>query len=499
MRLALKAYSMRWLAVDQIRRSCYRPLHARCVAYSGVGNLELEPPAENRWRMARNEFIVARAGRFLNDRFLPALQYSDYRKLWYASMCSQSSAWALIVARGALAKSLTGSDMWTGLVTFAAMIPSVLISPLAGYLADRFDRRAVMLWSFGVNLAHNLLLAFLVVFGAIEAWHLVLLAVVNGSARSIQMPAASALLANTVPPERLFNGVALQSATLQGSRFLGPLVMIVMLWVTDPWLDDNQSYVFFLSVLLYVMAVGFTLRIRTTSRGVVGEGSGMGVVARDSLEGLSYMYRHPLLLSIILLVVAHCAMVMSFESLFPAVAVDKLGMNPESEVLSGFGILMVAFGFPALLTSMALAGVTSDRIRGRLFLWTGVLSGITPIALAYSPNLPLAILAVAGMGASQSGFMLIGGGMLQAIAPDAIRGRLMSVYTWHILGFMASFNLVNGTLASIDGITASLVLGVGGILFVATMAFSFIGHPLRSLYGRGIPAESCVVRAPAAD
>ena len=313
------------------------------------------------------------------------------------------------------------------------------------------------------------------------------------------MPAASALLANTVPPERLFNGVALQSATLQGSRFLGPLVMLVMLWVTDPWLDDNQSYVFFLSVLLYVMAVGFTLRIRTASTGVVGEGSGMGVIARDSLKGLSYMYRHPLLLSIILLVVAHCAMVMSFESLFPAVAVDKLGMNPESEVLSGFGILMVAFGFPALLTSMALAGVTSDRIRGRLFLWTGVLSGITPIALAYSPNLPLAILAVAGMGASQSGFMLIGGGMLQAIAPDAIRGRLMSVYSWHILGFMASFNLINGTLASIDGITASLVLGVGGILFVATMAFSFIRHPLRSLYGRGIPAEACVVRAPAAD
>ena len=461
MRLALKAYSMRRLAVDQIRRSCYRPLHACCVAYSGVGNLDLEPPAENRWRMERNEFIVARAGRFLNDRFLPALQYSDYRKLWYASMCSQSSAWALIVARGALAKSLTGSDLWTGLVTFAAMIPSVLISPLAGYLADRFDRRAVMLWSFGVNLAHNLLLAFLVVFGAIEAWHLVLLAVVNGSARSIQMPAASALLANTVPPERLFNGVALQSATLQGARFLGPLVMLVMLWVTDPWLDDNQSYVFFLSVLLYVMAVGFTLRIRTASTGVVGEGSGMGVIARDSLKGLSYMYRHPLLLSIILLVVAHCAMVMSFESLFPAVAVDKLGMNLESEVLSGFGILMVAFGFPALL--------------------------------------PLAILAVAGMGASQSGFMLIGGGMLQAIAPDAIRGRLMSVYTWHMLGFMASFNLINGTLANIDGITASLVLGVGGILFVATMAFSFIRHPLRSLYGRGIPAEPCVVRAPAAD
>ena len=149
--------------------------------------------------MERNEFIVARAGRFLNDRFLPALQYSDYRKLWYASMCSQSSAWALIVARGALAKSLTGSDLWTGLVTFAAMIPSVLISPLAGYLADRFDRRAVMLWSFGVNLAHNLLLAFLVVFGAIEAWHLVLLAVVNGSASLLNVSTLTLVISKGLP------------------------------------------------------------------------------------------------------------------------------------------------------------------------------------------------------------------------------------------------------------------------------------------------------------
>ena len=74
----------------------------------------------------------------------------------------------------------------------------------------------------------------------------------------------------------------------------------------------------------------------------------------------------------------------------------------------------------------------------------------------------------------------------------------MSVYTWHMLGFMASFNLINGTLANIDGITASLVLGVGGILFVATMAFSFARYQLRSLYGKGVPPEARAVRASAA-
>ncbi len=438
--------------------------------------------------------MLARASSFLGDRFLPALQYPDYRSLWMASVCSHSSAWALIVARGALAKTLTGSDLWTGMVTFAAMIPSVLVSPFAGYLADRFDRRTVMIGAYLVNLAHNLLLAILVMTGTIEAWHLVLLALLNGSARSTQMPAASALLANTVPRERLFNGVALQSATMQGSRFLGPLLILLLLWITAPFVYENQDYVFFLCTALYLMALFFALRIKTRSRGVVGEGSGVLSILQNSLEGLRFMYRHRLLLSIMLLVVAHCAMTMSFESLFPAVSVDKLGMDPGAEVLSGFGYLMVAYGLAALVTSLALAGVTSESARGRLFMGLGVLSGVTPIFLAFSPNLPLAMLSVAGMGASQAGFMLIGGGMLQAIAPDEIRGRLMSVYSWHIQGFMASFNLINGTMAGIRGLTGPLVLGGGGALFILTMAGSLARIPLRSLYARGITAEERAAR-----
>ena len=104
------------------------------------------------------------AGRSMGGRFLPALQYPDYRRLWMATICSQSSAWALIVARMALVLHLTGSPAWTGAVTFAAMIPSVFVSPFAGFLADRFDRRTVLAYAYSVNLVHNLLLAILVAF-----------------------------------------------------------------------------------------------------------------------------------------------------------------------------------------------------------------------------------------------------------------------------------------------------------------------------------------------
>ena len=426
----------------------------------------------------------------IGDRFLPSLAYTEYRKLWAATICSQSSAWALIVARGALAKTLTGSDMWTGAVTFAAMIPSVLVSPVAGYLADRFDRRTVLAYAYVVNLAHNLLLAFLVVTGIIEAWHLVVLSLLNGSARAAQMPCAQALLPNTVPRERLFNAVALYQATQQGSRFVGPMLILIMLWATGPWLADNQDWVFFLCTGLYLAGLWLVLTIRVTSRGVVEAGEGATVVYRNLVAGLRFMYHHPLVVSLVLLVVAHCGMTMSFESLFPALSVDKLGMKPGAQILTGFGYLMVGYGGAALVTSLALAGVQGENTKGRLLLWLGVLSGVFPIALGLSPNLPVAVLSVAGMGATQSGFMTLSSGMLQSIVPDAIRGRVMSVYSWHIQGFMASFNLVNGTLASFSGFSAPLILGVGGLGFIVVMASSFARTPLRRLYAVGVSAEA---------
>ena len=184
----------------------------------------------------------------------------------------------------------------------------------------------------------------------------------------------------------------------------------------------------------------------------------MGVIFRNVGAGLRYMYRNPLVLSLILLVVAHCGLTMSFESLFPVMSRDKLGMDDSIGVLGGASYLMVGYGAAALVTALMLAGVRSDWVRGRLILWLATLSGLTPVLLAVSPNLPLAILSAAAMGLSQGGFMTLSHSMLQSIAPDAIRGRLMGVYSWHIQGFMASFNMINGTLAGITVLTAPIIL-----------------------------------------
>ena len=428
---------------------------------------------------------LAAVGNHLNSRYLVSLQYLEYRRLWTATVCSQSAAWALIVARMALVLQITGSPAWTGAVTFAAMIPGVLTSPVAGYLADKFDRRRVLLSAYSANLALNLLLAVLVVTGTVNEWHLLVLAVFNGAARSAQMPATTALLPNTLPKDHLFNAMSLYGATQHGSRFVGPFLILVVLWLTG-----RQDLVFFLCAGLYGVGLGVILRIRVASTGETASGRGAGVIMGNLVQGLKYMYNNPLVLSLVLIVVAHCGMTMSFESLLPVLSRDKLGMDTGVGILGGASYLMVGYGAGALVTALGLAGVRSESIRGRLFLWMAVFSALTPLALSVSPNLPMAMASAVGMGVSQGGFMTISGAMLQAIAPDGVRGRVMGVYNLHILAFMASFNLVNGTVADVTALTAPLILGGGGLAFLVVVTLSLGRLPLRQLYARGVPANS---------
>ena len=427
---------------------------------------------------------MAQLRREFGSRYLASLESLEFRKLWTATICSQSAAWALIVARAALVLELTGSAAWTGYVTFAAMIPTVVVSPVAGYLADRFNRRNVLACAYAVNIADNLVLALLVATRLVEPWHVLVLAAVTGSARSTQMPAAQALLANVVPRERLINAVFLFQATQHGSRFVGPFLILVVLWATG-----HQNWVFFLCAGLYVSGLTLVMSIHTVSKGVIEAGKFGQVFLRNLTAGLNFMYHHPLVLWLVLLVVAHCGMTMSFESLFPVLSRDKLGMTDSAGILVGTSYLMVGYGAAALVTALWLAGVQSERSRGQLLLWLGIFSGVTPVALALSPNLELATLSAAAMGASQGGFMALSYAMLQAIAPDAMRGRLLGVYSWHTQGFMASFNLVNGTLVGFTALTAPIIFAAGGVGFVLVVAFSFGRVPLRQLYAKGLPAS----------
>ncbi len=404
----------------------------------------------------------------LPERFLAALTYRDYRTLWTANMCAGAAAWALIVARGWLAFSITetNSSLWVGVVTFMAMAPRVFTTPLIGFIADRFDRQTVLSWTYTLNLAHNVILSLLVMFGEVGIWHLVVLALVNGTLRSAQQTTTQSLVPNLVPKDHLLNAVALNQATQQGSRLVGPLAIAPLLLFFD------VAAAVWLCSAFYVVGLLQVLRIKTRSTGKIDPDRSF---FHNLAAGFIYTYKHPMLLAMVLLAVAHCSLTMSYESILPALAQEKLGAGA-----AGFGYLIAGVGGGALISSIFVAGIRNEATRGRVFLVFGLTSGLGPIALALSSSQELSIAATVFMGVNQAGFMTITHAIIQSIAPDEIRGRISGVYNMHVGGTMGLANLTNGGLT--DPLGAPLVLAAGGIIFIVLITSSVGLAPLRRIY-----------------
>ena len=403
------------------------------------------------------------------DRFLLALQYQDYRNLWIATTFSASAAWALIIARGWLAFELTDGSLWVGVVTFAATGPRVFSTPIAGFLADRFDRQKLLRWIFALNMGNNILLALLVMTGNAGPWTLTFLALTNGTLRAAQMTTATALIPNLVDKDHLMNAIALNQATQQGARMLGALAIIPLLGYL------NIEAAFWLCSSFYFFGFLQVSRVKTRSTGVINKSQGF---LSNLSEGFVYVYKRPTIMAMVLLVLAHCALTMSYESILPAISEDKLGAGSV-----GVSALIAGVGGGALLTSILLAGVRSESARGKLFLFFAFTSGLGPMLLAWSDSSALSIFATAVMGANQAGFMTISHTIIQSLTEDHVRGRVAGVYSVHVGGSMAVTNMANAAFADI--FSASAVLVFGGLIFVVVVFVSLGSGALRKLYFPG--------------
>lgn len=402
----------------------------------------------------------------IRDRFLIALQYQDFRTLWTANLLAGASAWALIVARGWVVYEITDSSLWVGLVTFMAMIPRVFATPIIGFIADRFDRQTVLSWTYGLNLAHNIALAMMVTMELAGPWTLVILALMNGTFRASQQITTQSLVPNLVPKEHLLNAVALNQATQQGSRLVGPAAIAPLLLLV------NIEAAFWLCSGFYLVGLVQTLRISTRSRGDVDQSKSF---VQNMMAGFNYVYSTPIVLAMVLLAVFHCSLTMSYESLLPVLSRESLSGGS-----GGANLLMMSIGAGALVSSIALAGVLNSAIRGRLFLILGIASGISYVALGASSLAGLSMATAVILGVSTAGFMTVTHTIIQTIVPDGIRGRVSGVYNMHVGGSMAAANFLNGALS--DWLNAPVVMAVTGIGFTLAIGLSVVHLPLRRIY-----------------
>ena len=414
--------------------------------------------------------------RGVGRRYFPALGHRDFRLLWTAILTSDSGTWALMTARAVVARDIADElgDLWVGVVVFAGMIPFILVPPIAGYLADRFVRKHVLAATFVLALAQSVALTILALIGSLELWHLVFLSFVNGSARAIQTPTAFSLVPNLVPRDLMINAYALNSATFHASRLVGAGLIAPMLALVEP------GWVFAVCNVPFVLSLLLVFNIRTVSSGVMEKTKGF---LFNLVAGFKYVYQRPALTMIVVLITFHCGLTMSFEALLPVLSQDRFGWGG-----SGVGYLMMAVGAGAMVSSIYLAGIRSDRLRGRVLLTTGVLSSLAPLALAFAPNMAIGMLAASAMGATQTAYMVITLTMMQSMVPDAVRGRISSIYIIHAGGIMSFANFGNGALAEL--FDPLWLLAIGGLAFLAVVIASGLGPTMRRIYWTGNPAPA---------
>ena len=412
-----------------------------------------------------------------NAPHLAALSYGDYRMTWTANMFAGASMWTFIVASSWFTLSYSDSSSWVGIITFASMIPFLIVSLPGGLMADRIDRRTLAQITLLAGFIVVAILAVLVISGAVQLWHVAALAFLGGAFRAIQEPTIAALVPNQVPQNVLLNAITLNAATRHGARFFGLLIAAPLMAIPS----IGVAGVLVLSALLAGVSTLLMARVKTVSSGQGRAGQGMvGGALKDMWDGLVYIYTNKPIALIIIIVSLHCALVMSFESIMPVFSRESLGATDGSVL----GYLVMGFGAGSLVGTLLLAGVRTEKVKGQLLIWTSLFSGFTPMLLAVSFNVPMGLAASVGMGLSQATLMALTSTYIQTLAPDRLRGRISSLYILHAGGIMAFANLGYGIAA--DFISAAPILFVTGVIFVALVIALAAAQPiLRQIYRTG--------------
>ena len=272
-----------------------------------------------------------------------------------------------LTARGWVAFDLHHHSSTVGLVVFASFLPSLIITPFAGVLADRYDRRTMLLTMNAIGLLSTLGLAWFAWTGGQSVWPLVALSFIHGTSRSSSTPVEQAMLSSLVPERDLLNAVSLLQANLNGARLLGPLLAAPLLHV------GGGAGAFLVAAALSALALWEIW--------VLGEvphqrsGSEHNSLAQFA-QGVRYAFHAPVVSSLITLVFLHCAFTMGYDAALPRLASDVLGASGTA-----YSLLMMAIGGGSLVGAFLLAGFARRVHCGYLLFATSILSGLTLVPL----------------------------------------------------------------------------------------------------------------------
>jgi len=386
-----------------------------------------------------------------------ALRHRNYRLFFSGQLVSLVGTWMQSVAQSWLVYRLTGSTVLLGLVAFCGQIPVFLLAPVGGLVADRVRRHRVMLATQVTMMMLAFVLATLTLTGTVRVGHVLVLACCLGVANAFDIPARQSFISQMVGREDLVNAIALNSSMVTGARILGPtLAGVTVAALGEGWCFFANG-VSFLAVLAGLLAMRDLPPARTTPH----QASPLAHIA----EGFRYVGRTSPMRALLLMLGVVSLMGVPYSTLMPAIADRVLGRGAD-----GVGILLSGAGVGALLGALTLASRKGVAGLERWAAGCAVLFGVSLVAFSLSHAfwLSFALLVPTGYGFMVQ--MASTNTLLQSMSPEAMRGRVMSVYAMMFMGTAPMGALLAGTLAAHIGPTHTVGFG-GACTLVAALAF----------------------------
>jgi MFS family permease len=393
-----------------------------------------------------------------------------YRSYWYGNQANTLVMQMQMVANGYLAFTLTDSATALGLVAFASSVPMLVCSPAGGVLADRLQKRRLLLWTQAVQCVISLIIGLLVAFDRIEYWHLLVSAALQGVSFAVMMPTRQSWIPQLVRRDDLTSALALNNAGMNASRVIGPSLAGVLIAV--PWFGVKG--VFFLRILAFAWVMYTLLRIpivgepEARAAGPVGLGDRMRELGVQLTSGMRYIWNHHTLQSLFIFAVVTMLLGQSYQQLLPAYALGVFNVGSE-----GQGVMQTVVGVGALVGSLTMAYISRNPNRAKLQAYTGTALGLALALFGVGAALQQFLLALGALflvGLTLDFNATINQTLIMLNTDRALYGRVMSVYmmTFALSGFSASASGV--LMDNFGGAVTMLAQGIALAVFVVLMA-----------------------------
>ena len=377
---------------------------------------------------------------------LRALRHRNFQLFFSGQFISLIGTWMDNIAEAWLVYRLTGSSLQLGAIGFCSQIPVFLLAPLGGIVADRHNRQRVVIATQACSMVLALTLATLTLTHRVQLWQIFVIAALLGVVNAFDIPARQAFLVDMVGKEDWMSAIALNSSMFNGARIVGPAVAGLLV------ASIGEGWCFFANGVSYIAVITglLLMRVHAPSK-LAGEGSPLEHI----LEGFRFVKRTaPIRFLLILLGVASLV-AMPYTVLMPIFA-DRILHGGAR----GLGILMGATGVGALLGALMLASKSGVSGLGR---WVAVSAGgfgCFLILFAFSRFFWLSATILVPVGFCMMLQMASSNTLIQAMVPDQLRGRVMSVYSMMFMGMAPFGALMGGAIA--EHIGAPLAVAIGG-------------------------------------